>query len=71
MGKMETEQEEEARGRLGGSMGSASDVGSGHDLAVREFEPRIGLHTDNVQSPLGILCLPLSLCPFLPLSLSK
>ena len=25
----------------------ALDVGSGHDLTVREFEPHVGLHTDN------------------------
>ena len=29
-------------GRLGGSVGEASDFGSGHDLTVREFEPRVG-----------------------------
>ena len=28
-----------SRGRPGGSAGEASDFGSGHDLAVREFEP--------------------------------
>ena len=33
-------------GRLGGSVGWASDFGSGHDLAVREFEPRVGLCAD-------------------------
>ena len=33
-------------GRLGGSVGEASDFGSGHDLAVREFEPRVGLCAD-------------------------
>ena len=27
-------------GRLGGSVGWGSDFGSGHDLVVREFEPR-------------------------------
>ena len=31
------------KGRLGGSVSRASDFGSGHDLAVREFEPRVGL----------------------------
>ena len=30
-------------GYLGGSVGQASDFGSGHDLAVRGFEPRVGL----------------------------
>ena len=34
-------------GRLGGSVGSASDFGSGHDLAVCEFEPRVGLCADS------------------------
>ena len=33
-------------GRLGGSVGEASDFGSGHDLAVRGFEPRVGLCAD-------------------------
>ena len=33
-------------GRLGGSVGEASDFGSGHDLALREFEPRVGLCAD-------------------------
>ena len=28
---------------LGGSVHEASDFGSGHDLMVREFEPRVGL----------------------------
>ena len=30
---------ENRMGRLGGSVGEASDFGSGHDLTVREFEP--------------------------------
>ena len=30
-------------GRLGGSVGPASDFGSGHDLTVYGFEPHIGL----------------------------
>ena len=30
-------------GRLRGSVGEASDFGSGHDLVVREFESRVGL----------------------------
>ena len=33
-------------GRLGGSVGWASDFSSGHDLTVREFEPRVGLCAD-------------------------
>ena len=34
-------------GAPGGSVGSASDFGSGHDLTVREFEPRVGLWADS------------------------
>ena len=33
-------------GRLGGSVGYASNFGSGHDLTAREFEPRVGLCAD-------------------------
>ena len=41
----------------------------GHDLAVREFEPRVGLWADGSELP--ILCLPLSLpLPLHALSLS-
>ena len=32
---------------LGGSVGEASDFGSGHDLAVHKFEPRVGLCADS------------------------
>ena len=38
----ETSQE----GCLGGSVGWATNFGSGHDLAVFEFEPRVGLCAD-------------------------
>ena len=34
-------------GRLGGSVGWAADFGSGHDLAVHGFEPRVGLCADS------------------------
>ena len=34
-------------GRLGGSVGWASDFSSGHDLVVCGFEPRIGLCADS------------------------
>ena len=34
-------------GRPGGSVGGASDFGSGHDLMVRGFEPRVGLCADS------------------------
>ena len=33
-------------GRLGGSVGWASDFGSGRELAAREFKPRVGLWAD-------------------------
>ena len=36
--------------------------GSGHDLAIHEFEPHIGLWADGM-SLLGILCLLLSVPP--------
>ena len=35
-------QKNEKIGGPGGSVGRASDFGSGHDLAVREFEPPSG-----------------------------
>ena len=36
-------------GRLGGSVGYASNFGSGHDLAVCGFEPHIGLCADSLE----------------------
>ena len=49
-------------GRLGGSVSEASNFGSGHDLTVCEFEPRVGLWVQlGARSLLQILCLPLSL----------
>ena len=53
-------------GRLGGSVGEASEFGSGHDLAVRGFKPRVGLCADSsepARSLLRILCLPLRPSP--------
>ena len=44
------------KGRLGGSIGEVSDFGSGHDLAVGEFEPRIRLSavgTEPASDPLS------------------
>ena len=47
--------------RLGGSVGGASDFGSGHDLSVRGFEPCIGLHVVSAEpawdshSPLSLI----------------
>ena len=61
-------------GRLGDSVGGASDFCSGHDLTVCEFEPHIGLCADSLESawyfvspslfapPLLTLCLYLCLC---------
>ena len=34
-------------GHLSGSVGWAADFGSGHDVAIREFEPRVGLCADS------------------------
>ena len=47
--------------------------GSGRDLTVHEIEPCIRLCVLTAWDPLGILSLPLSLCPSLAhtLSLSK
>ena len=58
------ESETTDEGRLGGSVGSVSDFGPGHDLTVRGFEPRIGLRTDS-SAPGACLgfCVSPSLCP--------
>ena len=62
-------------GHLGGSVGWASDFGSGHDLTVCGFEPRVWLCTDSVE-PAGdshALSLSYNACcrsyPFLIVSL--
>ena len=39
--------QKEGEGRPGGSVGSASNFSSGHDLAARGFEPRVGLYADS------------------------
>ena len=63
-------------GRLGGSVGWASDFSSGHDLMVCGFEPLVGLYADSSEpgACLGF-CVSSSLCPSpthaLSLSLSK
>ena len=49
-------------GHLGGSVGWASDFGSGHDPAVLEFEPRIEFCADSLE-PASDSVSP-SLCPF-------
>ena len=51
-------------GRLGGSVGWASDFGSGHDLAVRGFEPHVGLWADGSEPGACFrFCVSLALCP--------
>ena len=37
------------KGHLGGSVGEASDFGSGHDLVVRELEPHVGLCAQSLE----------------------
>ena len=63
-------------GHLGGSVGSASDFGSGCDLAARGFEPRVGFCADSSEPEACLgFCVSPSLCPShacaLSLSLSK
>ena len=51
-------------GGLGGSVGGATDFGSGHDLTVRAIEPRIGLCADGSEPGACFgFCVSLSLCP--------
>ena len=51
-------------GRLGGSLSWVSSFGSGHDLAVREFEPRVGLCADSSEPGACFgFCVSLSLWP--------
>ena len=55
-------------GLLDGSVGEASDFGSGHELIAHGFEPRIGLCADSSGPEASFrFCLPLSL-PLPPLS---
>ena len=61
------------QGRLGGSVGWASDFGPGHDLIICEFEPCLGLCADGSEPGAGFgFCVSLSLClsPTHALSLS-
>ena len=61
------------QGRLGGAVGEASDFSSGHDLAVRGFEPRVGLRADSSEPGARFrFCVSVSLPapPLLMLSLS-
>ena len=59
------------QGLLGGSVGEVSNFGSGHDLTVRGFEPRIGLCADGSEPGARFrFCVSLPLCPAHALSLS-
>ena len=61
-------------GLMGGSVGWASDFGSGHDLTVWDFEPHIRLCADSSEPGACFgFWVSLSLCPFpaSALSLSK
>ena len=49
----------------------ALDFGSGHEVTVREFEPRAGLRADSVEPAWDSPPLSLSPCPFPPLSLKR
>ena len=52
------------QGHMSSSVGWASDFGSGHDLVVREFEPRMGLCVDSSEPGACFgFCGSLSLCP--------
>ena len=55
-------------GRLGGSAGEASDFGSGRDLTICEFEPRIGLSAVSAESALDPVSLSLPALPLLMLA---
>ena len=59
---------ETRQGAPEGSVGGASDFGSGHDLAVHEFEPHIGLAAVSTEPTLDPLSP--SLCPSPTCSLS-
>ena len=52
-----------SQGSLGGSVGEASDFSSGHDLAVREFEPHVRLCAASSEPGACFrFCVSLSLC---------
>ena len=58
---------------MGGSVGWASDFGSGHDLTVHEFKPHVGLCADSSEPEACFgFCVSLSLCvsPLLAFCLS-
>ena len=48
-----------------------SDIGSSHDIGVREFEPCIGLDVVGTEPALDLLSPSLSAPPPLTLSISK
>ena len=55
----------QSQGRLDDSVGLASNFSSGHDLAVREFEPHVGLCADSSEPEACFgfwVSLSLSLC---------
>ena len=58
-------------GRLGGSVSWALDLGSGHDLIVRGFEPCVGLAQSPEPASDAVFSLSLSAPPLLVLSVSK
>ena len=59
-------------GHLGGLVDKASDFGSGHDLKVCEFEPKVGLWADSSESGTCFgFCVSLSLPLPHPCSVSK
>ena len=62
----------EIKGRLGGSVGEASDFGSGHHLTVRGFEPRGGFCADSSEPGACFgFYVSLSLCPSPTCALSR
>ena len=58
-------------GRLGGSVGEASDFSSGRDLVVRGFEPRVELCADSLEAASDSLSLSLPLLGSQSVSFSK
>ena len=66
------EENADSLGHLGGSVGWASDFSSGHELTVREFEPRVGLCADSSEPGAFFgFCVSLSAPPLLMLCLSQ
>ena len=57
-------------GHLGGSAGQVSNFGSGHDLTVHGFEPRIKLCADSLEPALDSVSPSLSALPPLVVCLS-